>query len=96
MTASADIEIIKREGERQSEAFTRDKLRASVFAACLSARTPEGSAENIANRICSSVEKWCDNKPEVTSHDLRRVAADLLETFQPEAAYLYKHHRFVI
>jgi hypothetical protein len=89
-------EIIKHEGKRQTEQFRPDKLHASVYAACLSIRTPEGEASHIAKSVSDAVASWCNDKPEVTSDDLRRVAANLLETFQPEAAYLYKHHRLVI
>ena len=95
MTGKA-IDIIKRGGERQTEQFQRDKLHASIRAACLSVRSPEGVAESTASRVCDAVIIWLDTKPEVTSHDVRRKATESLESFHPEAAYLYKHHRFVI
>jgi hypothetical protein len=94
--AGKAIDIIKRGGERQTEQFQRDKLHASIRAACLSVRSPEGVAESTASRVCDAVIIWLDTKPEVTSHDLRRKATESLESFHPEAAYLYKHHRFVI
>lgn len=90
------IDIVKRRGARPTESFQRDKLYASVRAACLSVRTPEGEAETIADKVCDAVTVWCETRPEVTSDDLRRVAARTLETFHPEAAYLYKTHRAVI
>lgn len=93
---SKAIDIIKRSGARPSEQFQRHKLHASIRAACLSVRSPEGVAETTANHVCDAVIIWCDTKPEVTSHDVRRVAAQHLERFHPEAAYLYKHHRLVI
>ena len=94
--AGKAIDIIKRGGERQTEQFQRDKLHASIRAACLSVRSPEGVAESTASRVCDAVIIWLDTKPEVTSRDLRRKATESLESFHPEAAYLYKHHRFVI
>lgn len=90
------IDIVKRGGRRPSEAFNRDKLRTSIVAACLSVRTPEGNAEDTAEKVCDRVAIWLVDRPEVTSDDLRRQAAKALETFHPEAAYIYKHHRMII
>ena len=90
------IDIVKRGGKRPSEHFQRGKLHASVYAACLSVRTPDGEATTTADNVCEAVILWCDTKPEATSNDLRRVASGHLEKFHPEAAYLYKHHRLVI
>jgi transcriptional regulator NrdR family protein len=90
------IDIVKRSGRRPSERFNRDKLHASIRAACLSVRSPEGVAETTAKNVCDAVIIWCNTKPEVTSQDIRRIASQHLERFHPEAAYLYKHHRLVI
>jgi len=89
-------DIIKRAGKRPTESFKREKLHHSVRAACLSVRSPEGEAETIAHKVSDAVISWLETKPEVTSHDLRRKATDILESFHPEAAYLYKHHRLII
>ena len=90
------IDIIKRGGYRPTESFQRDKLYASIHAACLSVRSPDGVAKNTADNVCDAVIIWLETKPEATSADLRRKAAETLESFHPEAAYLYKHHRLVI
>ena len=90
------IDIIKSEGRRPSEAYMRDKLHASILAACLSVRSPEGEAEMTAKKVCLAVELWLATKPEVTSADLRRKASEALEKLHPEAAFLYKHHRLVM
>jgi hypothetical protein len=90
------VDIIKREGRRPTERFDRDKLHASVVAACLSVRSPEGLAEHTAHDVCEAVIVWLGDKSIVTSHDLRLTASKHLESFHPEAAYLYKHHRLVI
>lgn len=90
------IDVVKRRGKRTSERFSRDKLHASVLAACLSVRSPHGMADFAADSVCTVVIKWCKNRPEVTSDDLRRIAADHLHSIHPEAAYLYKHHRLVL
>lgn len=93
---SLAIDVVKRSGKRPSEPFNRDKLHHSIRAACLSVRSPEGQAELTASTVCDIVITWCDTKPEVTSNDLRRKAADALHILHPEAAYLYKQHRLVI
>lgn len=90
------IDVVKRRGRRTTERFSRDKLHASVQAACLSVRSPHGMAESAADSVCTVVISWCKNRPEVTSDDLRRVAATHLHSIHPEAAYLYKHHRLVL
>lgn len=88
--------VIKRGGQRPSETFTPQKLHASIVAACLSVRSPEGEAEVIAHSVCSSIEEWLSLRPEVTSDDLRRKASEALAMLHPEAAYLYKHHQLVM
>ncbi len=90
------FDIIKRGGKRQSEPFLRHKLHASIVAACLSARTPEGQAESTAHAVCEHVVNWLSKHPEVTSHDIRVVAGRHLKNYHPEAAYLYEQHRITI
>jgi len=90
------IDVVKRGGKRSSERFSRDKLHASVLAACLSVRSPQAVAHGAADSVCEVVVTWCASKPEITSSDLRRIAADHLQVIHPEAAYLYKHHRLVL
>lgn len=88
--------VVKRQGKRPTEAFQRKKLYASILASCLSVQTPEGQAEATANTVCDAVIRWLSDKPEVTSEDIRRKAADALARYHPEAAHLYKHHHMVI
>ena len=90
------IDVVKRSGERPTDRSNREKLHASVLAACLSVRSPHGEAETAAGNVCDAVIIWCGSKREVTSNDLRRKAAEHLERIHPEAAYLYKHHRLVL
>jgi len=90
------IGIVKRNGQRESEDFSRDKLHSSLRAACLSVRSPEGEAESIAEKVCDKVMLWLERRPEVTSHDLRRKATETLAIFHEDAAYLYQNHRVII
>lgn len=93
---TVDVDIIKRNGQRKTEGFTRDKLHNSIQAACLSVRSFEGEAETAATRVCEAVIAWLESKSEVTSADLRRKATEALHLLHPEAAYFYQHHRLVI
>ena len=90
------IDVVKRGGKRPTERFNREKLHASVLAACLSVRSPEAMAESAADSVCKTITIWLKDKPEITSDDVRRVAAEHLTIIHPEAAYLYKHHRLVL
>ena len=81
--------IVKR-GHRTSEEFQPDKLKTSITAACLSVQTPLRQAESIADSVCQNVSAWLEPRPEVTSADLRRVAADSLTIQHPDAGYLYQ------
>jgi len=90
------VDIVKRGGRRPTERFERDKLHASIVAACLSVRSHDGHAHATAEKVCDSVVIWLTDKPEITSSDLRRQASRALETHHPEAAYFYNHHRVIM
>jgi transcriptional regulator NrdR family protein len=90
------VDIIKHGGERQTEQFMREKLHTSIVAACLSVRAPEGQAEATAHAVCDAVIIWLQQRPEVTSRDIRIIAARHLKSYHPEAAYLYEQHRITI
>lgn len=96
MRAGGAIDIVKQGGKRPSEAFDRKKLHASIIAACLSVRTPSGQAEAIADAVTDQVMQWLEARSSVTSHDLRRIAAQHLQTHHPDAAYLYEQHRITL
>ena len=89
------IDIIKR-GKRPNEEFSPDKLHQSIVASCLSVRTPEGQAEDIARTVTLEVMRWCEIRPEITSSDIRRQAAKALRSLHTDAAYVYKRHKTTI
>lgn len=76
-----------------SEPYDERKLYASIYASCLSVRTPVGEAELTAERICKDIDPWLISKEEITSSDIRRKAAEHLAVYNPHAAYMYKQHR---
>jgi len=88
--------IIKSGGKRHTEHYNRSKLQSSIITACLSTRSPKGQAEKTASEVCDNVEKWLSSHPEVTSKDIRKVTAEHLKKYQPEAAYLYEQQHITI
>lgn len=90
------MNIVKHNGKRQTEYFDRKKLHASIVAACQSVNTPDGQSEATAHAVCDAVIAWSQNHPEVTSHDIRTIAAKHLKIYNPEAAYLYEHRHITI
>ena len=91
-----NVSVIKRGGTRPSEKFIREKLQKSIVAACLSVHTPVGQAEATAKAVVDAVIIWLKDHPEITSHDIRIIAAKYLKSYHPEAAYLYEQHRITI
>lgn len=85
--------IVKRRGH--NEPYDEKKLYASIFAASLVVREPVGSAELIAQKVVDDVNAWLEPKHTVTSNDIRREAVKYLEGYNPDAAYMYLHHRVV-
>lgn len=85
--------VVKNGARRHPELFDPQKLHKSIVSACLSTSIPTGHAESIARRVVNEVITWLESRPEVTSDDIRRVAAKNLKTHHPDASYLYEHHR---
>lgn len=85
--------VVKRQGH--SEPYDERKLYASVFAACQSVREPVGSAELIAEKVVADINNWLEPKHEITSNDIRINAAKHLKVYNPDAGYMYLHHRVV-
>ena len=84
--------IVKNSRYRRPEPFDREKLQKSIVAACLSAGAPAGHSDSIARRVVGEVATWAEIHPEITSNDVRRVAARYLRAYHPDASYLYEHH----
>jgi len=93
---SLTVDIIKSGGNRPSEPFRRIKLYKSLVSVCMSVKVPQGQAEDIADSVCKNVINWLKDKTEVTSNDIRTVAAKHLKRLHQEAAYLYEQHHIII
>lgn len=86
--------IVKRHGHR--EEFDEKKLYASIYTSCLVARSGTRQAEITANLVLDELSTWLRNKGTlITSNDIRRQAANILNQHNPDAAYTYLHHRVV-
>ena len=88
----ANTHVVKR-SNGHSEPYDERKLYASVYASCLAVRTPTGEAELTAAKICQDMLPWIVSKAEVTSLDIRTRATVHLKIYNPDAAYMYAHHR---
>ncbi|MGH7196817.1 MAG: hypothetical protein ACREGJ_03585 [Candidatus Saccharimonadales bacterium] len=88
------VHIVKRK-PGHSEPYDERKLYASVYASCLSVRTPAGEAELTAAKVCQDIQPWLKTKHEVTSTDIRTHASKHLQVYNPDAAYIYLHHRIM-
>ena len=89
------IDVVK-QGKRAKESFDRDKLHASLYATCLSVRSLDGLADDTAKRVTDLVILWAQDKPEITTRDIRHQAARLMHPIHPDAAHFYKHHKQIM
>ncbi len=89
-------DIVKRDGKRATEPYSRLKLEHSLQAALHSVKTPAGQAEDTARAVCDHVEQWLATRHEVTAHDLRRKAAEALQPLHPDAAFIYKNYKTIM
>lgn len=87
--------VVKR-NSHNSEVFDPVKLHRSILAACMTVRAFEGEAHATAEHVCKDVIDWLEQKTEVTSADIRRVAGRCLHIYHPDAAYMYEQHRVMI
>lgn len=88
--------VLKSGGRHESEIFDPLKLHDSLAQACLAVRSLEGEAHMVAQRVCEKVIDWLETKTEVTSDDVRRVATNNLQIYQPEAAYIYESYKHIV
>lgn len=92
---SAKSVVIVKRMPGHNEPYDERKVYASVYAACLSVRTPTGEAELTAACVCRDLLPWLKNKVEITSRDIRHQACAHLKVYNPNAAYMYLRHRII-
>lgn len=81
---------------RAISAFDPSRLYESVLSACYAVRLAEGVALDTATHICKLVDDWLHTKSEVTSHDIRLKAGEILSIQCPEAGYFYQHQHTIL
>ena len=86
-----DNHIVKRKGH--TEVYDERKLYASIYASCMAVRETDEASELIADRVVKELAGWINDKPEVTSHEIRIHAAHHLKAYHPDAAQIYLHQR---
>jgi len=84
-------DIVKRRGYKQQ--FDEHKLYASIYAACLSSHIDKEEAASIASLVLKEIKKWIDDKEEVTSDAIFKLAGEKLEHLNKDAALMYTTHR---
>lgn len=85
------MEVVKRKGHK--EKFDERKLYASVYNACISVRSSDEQAENLAGIVAHELKQHYSDREQVSSVELRRAAAEVLHRFHPEAGYIYETHK---
>lgn len=64
-------------------------LAESIHRACMKSFGFSGEAETTALKVCEDLEHWLVDKEEVTTSDIKRIAAGALQKYNPRAAYEY-------
>lgn len=85
--------VVKR--NNRLEAFSEDKLLASLKATCISCGEKDEIAAAVAKQVTERVAKWMTKKTAVTSNDIRRMAGKYLSESDLHAGYVYLHHRIM-
>jgi hypothetical protein cdivTM7_00107 len=86
--------VMKSGGE--VEKFNYKKLQKSLNETFLIVKSPEGQSNEFVRKTLLEFAVWQRNKPEITSGDIRRQTADILQKIHPEAAYVYKNFKSII
>lgn len=87
---------VVKHNSHDSEQFDPVRLHGSILGACMAVRAFEGEAHDIAERVCKHVIDWLSDKTEVSVHDIQRITTQHLETYHPEAAYMYEQQGMIL
>ncbi len=95
MNSVQDAYVV-RHSTHQSERFDPVRLHGSILHACMAVRTLEGEAHDTAELVCKHVIEWLHDKTEVSTADIQRITGQYLQTYHPEAAYLYEQQGLIL
>jgi len=76
--------------------YTHEGTRESVLRHARALRLPDGWAEQVAERIAKTTDKWIDDKDIVTEDDLRNFICEELDKISPDIAFAYRNHDKII
>ena len=80
--------VVKRHGHK--EAFDERKLYASVYSASLNIDHEESIAEKMAGDVTAEIKKWISDRKEVSSHEIKKKAHQLLLKMDHDVALMYE------
>ena len=86
--------VVKSDGKIQE--FSPDKLEKSLIITFNMLKTPEGQSERYIKKALSEFENWQEDKPEITSADIRRKISEILQNIDPSAAYIFENFKGIM
>lgn len=87
------LHIIKRKGRK--EPYDNHKVYASCYAACLNVHMPKEEAERVSGEVTKEIDRWIDEKEDISSKEIFQEVIKILRTYDKEAAFMYETHRDV-
>lgn len=86
--------IVKNSGK--IERFDPQKLKKSLDETFRIANSPRGQSEILIKKIIEEFNEWHENKPEITSSDIRRKIGAISKKFHSEAGYIYENFKKIL
>ncbi len=93
MGQNCKVCIVKRAGH--TEEFDERKVYASCYASCLNAHIPKEKAEQICEKVCTTMKKWAVKKKKISSHQIFKQVIATIKKHSKDAAFMYETHRDV-
>lgn len=86
--------VVKRRGH--TEDFDVRKLYASIYSACRGVSMSEPDSEMVADKVSREVGFAISKSKLVSSDQIFKLTAHMLNAQNEEVAYMYKHHRDIV
>ncbi|MDR0957201.1 MAG: hypothetical protein LBM09_01325 [Candidatus Nomurabacteria bacterium] len=71
--------------------FDKTRLAKAVHRSAVANSMPTGQAENFARYVVERVEKWIQDKAEITASELRLQTVATMAEYDSDVAYLYEN-----
>ena len=82
--------VTKKDGSRVP--FDREKMNASIMAACNDAEIPEDKTDAVIKEISGLVLMDLEKSEEVSSTEIKNMILSQLDTLHPEGANAWRHY----